>query len=365
MAALLTPSFSTTRLTFSTECCCCMLPYPLRSSVSTVFSRSFASSTSVRTSRLMPTGRGGDDTPLEVAEAPPSALRTASRNTPIEQAKRDKRNHRQLPYNAYNIQLSQNIKQLHTWHSILTLLASELSTTNYNTQTISSYTHPNKKYTQLTHQTLHAITAQLIRYRSSRHSVVGAEGGRLMVVLGEFVRVLECAAPAMYEGRVNGGRWRLLHQPYRYLRAVVEQWRKESAGKVRRKVKDEEERAEEEDVRRRGGLTAEDMKRLVEEAKRRRKEQRAAEAGGNVEEGRAGRDRLVNTMEGGVTDEEQRDLDALSDDQKLRMQVKVLMEQDREGAEKALKQEADEGSEDEKPKSRRDRKVRSFFSSPQ
>ena len=332
-------------------------------SASSLLSRSYLSSaSSVRTSQLVSTPRTRRDVPLDVVPAPPSAAQSARRNAASEQAKRDKRQLQQLPYNAYNTQLSHNIKQLTTWTALLTALTTELSSTQYNKQTADRYLHPNKKYTQLTHQTLHAITTQLIKFRRTRHAVIAQADPRLMRTLAQFIRVLEMAAPAMYEGKVAGGRWRLLYHPYRYLRAVVEQWRQAAEGRVRLQQRKEDERKEEEAIRREGGVTPDDIKRRIEQVRRKRKEAQAAGAEGA--EGGEG-DNTVAAMRGLPTAEEARELAAMSDDQKLKMQVQMMLEQEKNQRRKANQQPTKE-EEEPKPSSRERRKGKPpvFFTSP-
>ena len=334
----------------------------------TIFSRPYlSSSSSVRTSRLVSTPHSRHDVPLDVVPAPPSAAQTARRNASAERAKRGKRNQQQLSYNAYNQQLAHNIKQLDSWTDILSLLTPELSSTNYNRQTAGLYIHPNKKYTQLTHQTLHAITAQLIKHRSTRHKATQQPNPRLLHTLAHFLRILEMAAPSMYEGKAGGGRWRLLYHPYRYLRAVVEQWRKDREGKVQQQKRKDDERREEEAIRQEGGLTADDIKRRIEEARKKRMGRQTAEADGAGD--RTGSDSVVDAMRGFATAEEERDLASTSDEEKLKIQVQVLLQQERDRKQKASQQQRkeDEDVDQESKPPRRERKsgkVPSFFSSP-
>ena len=292
--------------------------------------RSF--STSVRTSRVTPNRGNHGDTPLDVVDAPPTAFQTARRNAVAERAKRAKRTHQQMHYNAYNHQLSLNIKRLDSWTAILALLDTELATTSYNWRTADRYVSPNKKWTQLTPQTLHAITAQLIRYRGTRHAA-----SQYLGALSQFVRVLEMAAPRMYEGTPNGGRWRLLHHPYHYLRGTAQIWHKaaESASKQRRR--EEEQRKEEDDIRAQGGQTPRDIKRRIEEVRRKRREREAA---GGVDDRRSG-DSVVDAMQGLPTDEELRQLDEMSPEEKLRIQVQVLIDKQKEEKERKGKQAAE------------------------
>ena len=345
----------------------CSVPRALRLCAPVVLSRSYLSSStsSVRTSRLVSTPRSSRDVPLDVVPAPPSAAQTARRNAVSEQFKRDKRNHQQMAYNAYNLQLAMNIKELDSWTAILTLLANELNNTAYNRQTAGLYIHPNKKYTQLTHQTLHAITVQLIKVRRTRRAVLAQPNPRLMHTLAQFVRVLEMAAPAMYEGKAAGGRWRLMYHPYRYLRAIVEQWRLEAENKVKQQRRQEEERKEEEAIRREGVLTPDDIKRRIQEVRKQRMERQAA--GSEAEDEEAGRtgDEVVDAMHGLSTAEERRELASMSDDEKLRMQVQAMLEQERDRTRKAKQQQSEEEDEPKlSPLEKRRAKVPVFFTSP-
>ena len=350
------PSFYCHRTTF----------HSITPSVPVLLSRSYvSSSSSVRTSRLVSTARSRGDAPLDVVPAPPSAAQTARRNAAVEQAKRDKRNHQQLPYNAYNAQLAHNIKELESWTAILTLLATQLNTTEYNKQTAGRFLNNNKKYTQLTHQTLHAATTQLIKHRRTRHAVTALPQPRLMHTLAHFIRVLEMAAPQMYEGKAAGGRWRLLYHPYRYLRAVVEQWRKQAEATQKQQRRRDDDRKEEEAIRREGGLTPDDIRRRIDEVRKKRKERQAAEAAGTDGAERRTGDSLLDAMRGLPTAEEERELAAMSDDEKLRMQVKVMLQHERNRAREASQQPSTDEQE-AKPSVREKRraKVPVFFTTP-
>ena len=362
LSVLLPPSGFSSALRRCHQCQSSLL---LPSSSPVMFSRSYLRAhSSVRTSRLVPTPRSRNDVPLDIVPAPPSAAQTARRNAAAIQATRAKRNHQQMAYNAYNTQLAQNIKQLDTWTAQLSLLATELSSTAYNRQSAGLYVPANRKYTQLTPQTLHAATAQLVKFRRTRHKVTEPSADpRLMRALAQFVRVLEMAAPAMYEGKAAGGRWRLLHHPYLYLRAVVEQWRKEGEESARAQRRRAEERREEEAIRREGGLTADDIRRRIEEVRRKRKEQPTAAKSEEDEDRRE--NRLLDALRGLPPVGKAKKSASASDEDSLKSQVQEMLEQEKERKRRESQPQVQEEEEPVEPvRERRKRKVPTFFGPP-
>jgi len=172
----------------------------------------------------------------------------------------------------------------------------------------------------------------------------------------------------MYEGTVDGGRWRLMYHPYKYLRAVAEQWQKEADTQRKQRERVEEERREEEEIRREGGLTAQDIKRRIEEVRRKRVERQKAEAKAEAEGGpRRSDDDMVNIMRGMPTKEEARELAKMSGEEKLRMQIQAMLQQEQDRNKKEsqpAKEEDSEKEEDPKPSRRERNKVQTFFTSP-
>ena len=116
-------------------------------------------------------------------------------------------------------------------------------------------------------------------------------------------------------------------------------------------------------IRREGGLTPEDIRRRIDEVRKRRTERQMAEAKGA--DGRTG-DSVVDAMRGVPSAAEARELAAMSDDEKLRMQVQVMLEQQQKDSTRKARHQQSEDEEESKqsPRERRKGKVPVFFTSP-